>query len=135
MVDAYNYIRIINDDETTFDLGAYIDRDSVRMSVSPRLSRIITTLDGREHVASSGFKQTLTFRFNPLTREQAVDVVSRMIQAAAFKVDYRALMLPPDSMDSYFDMRLTDMSADYLSRCTFGGAHFYQFDEITLIQL
>ena len=135
MVDAFNFIHLINDDDTTFDLGKYIDRDSVRMGVAPRLSRIITTIDGRDHVATSGYKQTLTFRFNPLTRAEATDIVSRMISAAAFKVDYRALVTPPDTMESYFDMRLSEMSADYLSRCTFGGAHYYQFDEITLVQL
>lgn len=134
MVDAFNFIHLINDDETTFDLGAYVDRDSVKVSAAPRMSRIITTLDGREHVSSFGVRQTLSFKFNPMTRDVAVDICSKMIQAAAFKVDFRSL-LPPDSMDSYFDMRLSQMSADYLSRCKFGNANFYQFDEIQLVQL
>jgi hypothetical protein len=134
MVDAFNYILIVNDDETTFDLGQYIDKNSVKMSIAPRVSRIITTIDGREHISGFGYRQTLTFKFNPLTRGQAVDVVSRMIQAAAFKVEYRSLM-PPDTMETSFDMRLSQMSAEYLSRCKFGGANFYQFDEIQLVQL
>ncbi len=134
MVDNYNYILLVNDDETTFNLGAYVDKNSVKVSAAPRVSRIITTLDGREHVSSFGVRQTLSFKFNPLTRAQAVDICSKMLQAAAFKVDYRSL-LPPDSMDSYFDMRLSQMSAEYLSRCKFGGANYYQFDEIQLVQL
>lgn len=134
MVDAFNYILLINDDETTFDLGAYVDRDSVKVGVSPRAQKIITTLDGREHVSSIGVRQTLSFKLNPVTRDVAVDLCSRMIQAAAFKADFRSL-LPSDSVDGYFDMRLSQMSADYLSRCKFGGANWYQFDEIQLVQL
>ena len=134
MVDAFNYILLINQDETTFDLGQYIDRDSVSMSVAPRVTRSITTLDGREHVASFGQRQSLTFTFNPMTYADATDIVTKMITAAAFKVSFRSLM-PSDSNDGYFDMRLDEMSAEYLSRCKFGNANFYQFDSITLVQL
>ena len=133
MVD-YIYIDIVNSDETTFSLAPYIDRDSVSMSVAPRVSRVIKTIDGRDHVSGWGTRQTLSFKFNPMTREQAVDIAARMGQAAAFKVDFRSL-LPSDQDDGYFDMRLSDMSADYLSRCKFGGAKWYQFDEIELVQL
>ena len=55
-------------------------------------------------------------------------------QYPAFKVDFRGL-LPPDSDDGYYDMRLSEMSAEYLSRCKFGGAKWYQFDELELVQL
>lgn len=134
MVDAFNYILLVNDDETTFDLGAYIDKNSVSMSVAPRMSRVITTLDGREHVSGFGYRQTVSFKFNPLTYAQATDIVSKMISAVAFKVSFRSLM-PPDSNDPYFDMRLSSMSADYLSRCKLGSASYYQFDEISLVEL
>lgn len=133
MVD-YVYINLVNDDETLFSLNPYIDRDSVKMSVAPRVSRVITTIDGREHISGWGNRQTLSFKFNPLTRDQAVDLVSRMGQASAFKVDFRGL-IPPDSDDGYYDMRLSQMSADYLSRCKFGGQKWYQFDELELVQL
>lgn len=133
MVD-YIYIDLVNSDETTFPLAPYIDRDSVSMSVAPRVSRVITTIDGRDHVSGWGIRQTLSFKFNPMTREQAVDIAARMGQAAAFKVNFRSL-LPSDQTDGYFDMRLSDMSADYLSRCKFGGAKWYQFDAIELVQL
>lgn len=134
MVDAFNYILLINQDETTFDLGRYIDRDSVSMSVAPRVTRSITTLDGREHVSSFGQRQSLTFTFNPLTYADATNIVTKMITAAAFKVSFRSLM-PSDSNDGYFDMKLDEMSAEYLSRCKLGNANFYQFDAITLVQL
>ena len=132
MVD-YVYINLVNDDETLFSLNPYIDRDSVKMSVAPRVSRVITTIDGRDHISGWGNRQTLSFKFNPLTKEQATDFVSRMI-SAAFKVDFRGL-LPPDSTDGYYDMRLSQMSADYLSRCKFGGQKWYQLDELELVQL
>jgi len=134
MVDAFNYILLINDDETTFDLGQYIDKESVSMSVAPRLSRVITTLDGRDHVSSIGQRQSLTFKFNPLVYDVATDIVQKMISAAAFKVSFRSLMAS-DSNDGYFDMRLSEMSAEYLSKCKLGNANFYQFDSITLVQL
>ena len=130
----YIYIDIVNEDETTFSLNPYIDRDSVKTSVAPRVSRTITTIDGREHVAGNGIRQTVSFRFNPLTRSEAVNIVSRMAQLPAFKVDFRGL-LPSDSSDGYFDMRLSKMSADYLSRCKFGNQNYYQFDDIELVQL
>ena len=133
MVD-YVYINLVNDDETLFSLNPYIDRDSVKMSVAPRVSRVITTIDGRDHISGWGNRQTLSFKFNPMIREQAVDIVSRMAQYPAFKVDFRGL-LPPDSDDGYYDMRLSEMSAEYLSRCKFGGAKWYQFDELELVQL
>ena len=134
MVDAFNYILLINQDETTFDLGQYVDRDSVSMSVAPRVTRSITTLDGREHVAGFGQRQSLTFTFNPLIYSIASDIVTKMITAVAFKVSFRSLM-PSDSNDGYFDMRLDEVSADYLSRCKLGNANFYQFEPITLVQL
>lgn len=134
MVDAFNYILLVNDDETTFNIGAYIDRDSVSMSVAPRLSRVITTLDGRDHVSSIGQRQSLTFKFNPLVYDVASSLVTKMITAAAFKVSFRSLM-PSDSNDTYFDMRLSEASADYLSRCKLGNGNYYQFDPITLVQL
>ena len=130
----YVFIEIVNSDETTYALDPFIDRDSVKMSVAPRTSRTITTIDGREHVAGNGIRQTLSFRFNPLTRAQAVDIVSRMAQRPAFKVDFRSL-LPSDVSDGYFDMRLSKMSADYLSRCKLGNQKYYQFDDIELEQL
>ncbi len=132
MVD-YVYINLVNEDESLFSLNPYIERDSVKMSVAPRVSRIITTIDGRDHISGWGNRQTLSFKFNPLTKEQATDLVSRMI-SAAFKVDFRGL-LPPDSTDGYYDMRLSQMSADYLSRCKFGGQRWYQLDELELVQL
>ena len=133
MVD-YIYINLVNEDESLFDLTPYIDRHSVHMGIAPRVSRVITTIDGRDHISGWGNRQTLSFKFNPLIREQAVDIVSRMIQYPAFKVDFRGL-LPPDSDDGYYDMRLSEMSAEYLSRCKFGGAKWYQFDELELVQL
>ena len=133
MVD-YVYINLVNEDETLYDLTPYIDRNSVHMSIAPRVSRVITTIDGREHISGWGNRQTLSFKFNPMIREQAVDIVSRMGQYPAFKVDFRGL-LPPDSDDGYYDMRLSQMSAEYLSRCKFGGAKWYQFDELELVQL
>ena len=133
MVD-YIYINLVNEDESLFDLTPYIDRHSVHMGISPRVSRVITTIDGRDHISGWGNRQTLSFKFNPLVREQAVDIVSRMIQYPAFKVDFRGL-LPPDSDDGYYDMRLSEMSAEYLSRCKLGGAKWYQFDELELVQL
>ena len=132
MVD-YVYINLVNEDESLFSLNPYIERDSVSMSVAPRVSRVITTIDGRDHISGWGNRQTLSFKFNPLTKEQATDLVSRMI-SAAFKVDFRGL-LPPDSTDGYYDMRLSQMSADYLSRCKFGGQKWYQLDELELVQL
>lgn len=132
MVD-YVYINLVNEDESLFSLNPYIERDSVKMSVAPRVSRVITTIDGRDHISGWGNRQTLSFKFNPLTKEQATDLVSRMI-SAAFKVDFRGL-LPPDSTDGYYDMRLSQMSADYLSRCKFGGQKWYQLDELELVQL
>lgn len=132
MVD-YVYINLVNEDESLFPLNPYIERDSVKMSVAPRVSRVITTIDGRDHISGWGNRQTLSFKFNPLTKEQATDLVSRMI-SAAFKVDFRGL-LPPDSTDGYYDMRLSQMSADYLSRCKFGGQKWYQLDELELVQL
>lgn len=133
MVD-YIYINLVNEDESLFDLTPYIDRHSVHMGIAPRVSRVITTIDGRDHISGWGNRQTLSFKFNPLIREQAVDIVSRMIQYPAFKVDFRGL-LPPDSDDGYYDMRLSEMSAEYLSRCKLGGAKWYQFDELELVQL
>ena len=133
MVD-YIYINLVNEDESLFDLTPYIDRHSVHMGIAPRVSRVITTIDGRDHISGWGNRQTLSFKFNPLIREQAVDIVSRMGQYPAFKVDFRGL-LPPDSDDGYYDMRLSEMSAEYLSRCKFGGAKWYQFDELELVQL
>ena len=133
MVD-YIYINLVNEDESLFDLTPYIDRHSVHMGIAPRVSRVITTIDGRDHISGWGNRQTLSFKFNPLVREQAVDIVSRMIQYPAFKVDFRGL-LPPDSDDGYYDMRLSEMSAEYLSRCKLGGAKWYQFDELELVQL
>lgn len=132
MVD-YVYINLVNEDESLFSLNPYIERDSVKMSVAPRVSRVITTIDGRDHISGWGNRQTLSFKFNPLTKEQATDLVSRMI-SAAFKVNFRGL-LPPDSTDGYYDMRLSQMSADYLSRCKFGGQKWYQLDELELVQL
>lgn len=133
MVD-YIYINLVNEDETLYDLTPYIDRNSVHLGIAPRVSRVITTIDGRDHISGWGNRQTLSFKFNPLIREQAVDIVSRMIQYPAFKVDFRGL-LPPDSDDGYYDMRLSEMSAEYLSRCKLGGAKWYQFDELELVQL
>lgn len=133
MVD-YIYINLVNEDESLFDLTPYIDRHSVHLGIAPRVSRVITTIDGRDHISGWGNRQTLSFKFNPLIREQAVDIVSRMIQYPAFKVDFRGL-LPPDSDDGYYDMRLSEMSAEYLSRCKLGGAKWYQFDELELVQL
>ena len=133
MVD-YVYINLVNEDESLFDLTPYIDRNSVHFGIAPRVSRVITTIDGRDHISGWGNRQTLSFKFNPLIREQAVDIVSRMGQYPAFKVDFRGL-LPPDSDDGYYDMRLSEMSAEYLSRCKFGGAKWYQFDELELVQL
>lgn len=134
MVDAFNFIYLINQDNSTFDLGKYIDRDSVSMSVAPRMSRVITTLDGRDHVSSFGQRQSLTFSFNPMVYADATMIVAKMITAAAFKVSFRSLMAS-DSNDGYFDMRLDEMSADYLSRCKLANANFYQFEPITLVQL
>lgn len=134
MVDSWFNIGIVNQDETIFSLNPYIDRDSVKTGVAPRASRIITTIDGREHIAAIGRRQTLSFKFNPLTYAQATDLVTRLCTFPAFKVSFRSLMVS-DSNDGYFDMKLSGVSADYLSRCKFGGAEMFQFDDIELEQL
>ena len=134
MVDSWFNIGVVQQDDTIYSLNPFIDRDSVKTGVAPRVSRTITTIDGREHISSIGRRQTLSFRFNPLTYAQATELVTLLCTYPAFKVSFRSLTAS-DSNDGYFDMKLSGVSADYLSRCKFGGAEMFQFDDIELEQL
>lgn len=113
------------------DFASMIERDSYSTGRVPVFSETVTTMDGVDHVALVRHKGTIRFEFNPQTAAQT---------ATAFQ----ALMTQPCTV-YYFclqtnayrqaTMRLSEMSAAYLSRCLARGLRWNQIDEIELTEL
>lgn len=132
-MDNYINVGIVQADESIFNLSRYIDNTSFSFGVSPRQMQIIRTLDGIDHVAGGGYRQTLKFKFNPMTASTAMVVLRKLFESAAFAVSFNGLLPPEQGL--YYNMRLSDVSMEYLSRCRFCADKWFQFGEIELIEL
>lgn len=134
MADTYVNVGIVQSDGTLFDLSKFIDKNSFSFGITPRLVKVVQTMDGFERIAGGGYKQTLRFKFNPMTAQQAVSVLQKLFETPAYAVQYNGL-LPPDSGLGYYSMRLSDVSFEYLSKCRFCLKNWFQFDEIEMVEL
>ena len=136
MVDTWMYVRLVLQDSSVFDITPYINRDSIKVGSPIRQSRVITTLDGKDHVTSNCTRQTVSFTFNPLRADFALDIAYLLTQSSVIRVLFKSLVnTGGDNSDGSYNMMLSDVTAEYLSRCRFGGVTHYQFDEIELVQL
>lgn len=133
MADSYINLSIIDESGGSFDLSPFIDRHSFSFGIEPRRRQVIQTMDGVDHIAGGGYRQKVTFTFNPLTREQVTLILTELFAHPAFTVSMRGL-LPSDTTTNY-NMRLDELSAVYLSRCLFRNLNWYQLEPITFVEL
>ena len=133
MADTYINIGIVNTDETIYDLSRYIDKRTISFSIEPRVMQVVRTLDGVDHVASEGTRQRIRFSFNPMTTDQAKGLIAKLFATPTLTMTYNGIVPPKNG--AYYDMRLTDASAEYLANCRFTSQHWYQLGEIEMVEL
>lgn len=68
-----------------------------------------------------------------MTASTAMVVLRKLFESAAFAVTFNGLLPPEQGL--YYNMRLSDVSMEYLSRCRFCSDKWFQFAEIELIEL
>ena len=132
MADNYFNIAIVKR-LVNFDLSRFIDKNSVSISAEPRMTATVRTMDGVDHVSGGGIRQTIRFTFNPMTAENAKTVVSELLESPALGITFNG-MVPP-SNGAFYEMRLSEASAEYLAQCKFVQANWFQFEEIELVEL
>lgn len=135
MADTHFNLGIVQTDNTVFSLSEYIAKDSLSFAYAPRRYQVIRTLDGVDHVAGTGKRLTIRFGFNPLPASTVLTIIGKLLETAALTISYSSgTLLDPDSGIN-LNMRLSDVSASYLSNCEYRAQDWYQLESVELVEL
>ena len=113
------------------DYSGMIERDSYETSLSPVYGETITTMDGIGHTAVLRLRGEVSFKLNPSTSAKTAAFAADLLNAPV-EVKYHCLQR---NQDVTVQMVLDGVSAQFLSRCLYGGASWNQLESITLKEL
>lgn len=113
------------------DFTGKIERDSYRTAKIPVYSDSVMTLDGVTHVANLRNKGEVSFSLNP---QNATDTATLCSALLVMPCTVYYFSLQSQAYETV-RMMIDNQSAEYLSRCLYGGLKWNQMDSITLTEL
>ena len=111
------------------DYSGMVERDSYSTTLSP-IYETVTTLDGVSHSALKRWRGSLKVGLNPQSVTDAAKICADLLSGVV-QVQYTCLQR---NQDVTVQMTVDDVSADYLSRCLFGGVGWADLGSIKLTE-
>ena len=121
------YTFIVNGNDYT----GRVERDSYRTAVTPVYGETVQTLDGVNHTALLRLRGSITVGLNPQTKANTAAICADLLQSPV-EVQYHCLQRNANVTAL---MVADTISAQFLSRCLYGGASWNQLESITLKEL
>ena len=113
------------------DFTGKIERDSYVTAKIPVYSDSVMTLDGVTHVANLRNKGQVSFSLNP---QNALDTSTLSAALLVMPCTVYYFSLQTQAYETV-RMMIDQQSAEYLSRCLYGGLKWNQMTTITLTEL
>lgn len=99
-----------------------------RVSKEPKIDKVITTLDGTEHVIKTTYRDIITFSLLPLT--DATSLYEHLIGSTIYRVEYINA-----GKNEYRQMRVSSPLESIFLLLSPNGKRYYKMGEIELREI